>query len=193
MLNFKLRIVLSACIHLRADLSMVSTGRPSHGLTGYGISMCKPRCAFACRDVLSSSMLACSESMDVSGMEMHMSSDTLPECYATDDPFLKTLAYCMSTHCQDVAIWALEKYWNMNVAGTLPNQPILKATYQQTFSDMGTDPTDTLVINEELDKTMFVSQEDYEGSYNAQGVFEEMEGNHERYGCVPAFALRLVD
>ncbi|KAL8726391.1 MAG: hypothetical protein Q9166_006742 [cf. Caloplaca sp. 2 TL-2023] len=134
-------------------------------------------------------MLNCSEHthMHMSGgmvmkREMDMGSETSPECYVTDAAFLHTLAYCMSTHCHDVTVWDLEKYWNMNVAGRQPNQPVPKASYQQTLAEVTTEPTDTLVVGEELNKTMTVSDEDYQGSYNAQGVFEKMEVTHERYG-----------
>lgn len=48
---------------------------------------------------------------------MHMEADTEPECYATDDAFLQSLAYCISTHCQGTPSWELERYWKMNVAG----------------------------------------------------------------------------
>ena len=165
---------------------MTSSGRPGHGLVGYGISMYKPQCAFPCRDVISSSMLDCSVPMHGSdmGMEMGMESATSPGCYATDDAFLNTLAYCMSTHCQDVALWDLEKYWSMNVPGTLRIQPMPKASYQQTLASITKEPTDTLVIGEDLNKTMIVSPEDYEASYNAESVFEKMEVTHETYGCV---------
>lgn len=190
MSSFKLSIILSAaCLHVLLVSSMVSTGRPGHGLIGYGISMYKPLCAYTCRDVLSTSMLNCSEHMDMSegmDMEMDMGSATSPECYATDDAFLETLAYCMSTHCQNVPVWDLEKYWNMNIAGTQPKQPVPKATYQQTLANMTTEPTDTLVVGEDLNKTMIVSEEGYQSSYNAQSVFEEMEDHHETYGCVLA-------
>ena len=191
MWSFKLSYVLSACflVHM---VSSMSAGRPGHGLIGYGISMYKPLCAFTCRDVLSSSMLNCSVPMDEADMDMDMDSATSPECYSTDDAFLETLAYCMSTHCPDIAVWELEKYWRTNVAGTQLNQPIPKANYQQTLANITTEPTNTLVIGEELNKTMIISHEDYEASYNAHGVFEKMEVTHETYGCVPAWSLGVV-
>ncbi|KAL8718847.1 MAG: hypothetical protein Q9225_004073 [Loekoesia sp. 1 TL-2023] len=117
------------------------------------------------------------------GMEMDMG-NTSPECYATDDAFLETLAYCISTHCQNVAIWHLEKYWIMNVAGTQLDQPAPKATYQQTLAKITSRPTNTLVIGEELNQTMIISTGDYEASYNAHGLFEETERNHETYGII---------
>lgn len=191
MSSFKLSYILSACflVHM---VSSMSTGRPGHGLIGYGISMYKPLCAFICRDVLSSSMLNCSAPMDNAEMDMDMDSATSPECYATDNVFLETLAYCMSTHCQDIAVWELEKYWRANVAGTQLNQPVPKASYQQALANITTEPTDTLVIGEKLSKTMVISHEDYTSSYNAHGVFEKMEVTHETYGCVSGWVLGIV-
>lgn len=164
---------------------MVSNGRDGHGLIGYGISMYNPLCAYTCRSVLSTSMLNCSHSMHMSeGMEMEMGGETSPECYATDNVFLQTLAYCMSTHCQHVDIWELEKYWQLNVAGTQPDQPLPKLTYQQALRTIATKPTDTLILGQDLNSTMSISDQDYRESFNAQSVFEGMERNHETYGCV---------
>ena len=81
----------------------------------------------------------------------------------------------------------------MNVAGTQPNQPDPKATYQQTLANITTEPTDTLVVSEDLNKSMIISDEDFEASYNVHGLFEEMESNHETYGCVSAWSLRVVN
>ncbi|KAL8996294.1 MAG: hypothetical protein Q9169_004180 [Polycauliona sp. 2 TL-2023] len=114
----------------------------------------------------------------------HMDMETSPECYATDDNFLRTLAYCMSSHCQGVTFWDLERYWNLNVAGRQSDQPIPKATYQQTLARITTKPTDTLVLGEDLNQTMLVPDEDYQASYNAQGNFERMERRHEKYGII---------
>lgn len=157
--------------------------------------MYNPLCAFTCRDVLSSSELSCSEHMHGSGMDMDMGMDsaTSPECYATDDTFLQTLAYCMSTRCPDLAVWDLERYWSMNVAGTKQIQPLPKASYQRTLADISTAPTATLVEGEELNTTMIVSHEDYEASYNAHGVFEKMEINHETYGCVQTWSFTTMN
>ncbi|KAL8953431.1 MAG: hypothetical protein Q9222_000705 [Ikaeria aurantiellina] len=166
---------------------MTSTGRPGHGLIRYGISMYQPLCASTCRDVLSTSKLDCSE-MDMSGMDMDMDmgmgSETSPECHATDNAFLATLAYCISTRCQDVPLWNLERYWTMNVAGTSVDQPLPKATYQETLANMTTRPKDTLAVGGDLNRTMLVPDEDYRTSYRTHGVFERVETNHATYGQV---------
>ena len=187
MATFKSSVLVSAFLYFVLVSSHISRGRDGHGLIGYGISMYEPLCAYTCRDVLSASMLNCSEQTHMHGgmvmkREMEMDMETSPECYASDHAFLYTLAYCMSTHCQDVAVWDLEKYWNMNVAGRHSNQPVPKATYQETLADVITKPNDTLVVGEELNHTMIISDEDYRGSYNAQRMFEKMEKSNERYG-----------
>ncbi|KAL8977836.1 MAG: hypothetical protein Q9205_006444 [Flavoplaca limonia] len=190
--NLHFSQLLLLCLYGLLVSSHVSTGRDGHGLIGYGISMYKPLCAYACRDVLSTSKLECSEETDMTHMHgamlkkraTHTAIETSPDCYASDNNFLRTLAYCMSAYCQGVAIWDLEKYWTLNVAGRQSDQPVPKATYQQTLATLPTTPSDTLVVGEDLNRTMLVSAEDYQGSYNAQDVFERMERNHERYGIV---------
>ncbi|KAL8847159.1 MAG: hypothetical protein Q9221_007789 [Calogaya cf. arnoldii] len=185
------RSLLLASIHVLLVSSHVPTGRDGHGLIGYGISMYNPLCAYTCRDVLSASMLDCSEHTDMhmhGGMltkrAMGMAIETSPECYASDNNFLRTLAYCMFSHCQDVPIWDLEKYWNLNVAGKQPSQPTPRVTYQETLANIATRPMDKLVSGEALNHTMIVSDENYQASYNAQAMFERMENNHSKYGIV---------
>ncbi|KIY01865.1 uncharacterized protein Z520_02003 [Fonsecaea multimorphosa CBS 102226] len=83
---------------------MTSSGRAGHGLIGYGINMYFHYCCTACRNVLSASQLNCSKIAEMEGMGgMDMSGDgdftTMPECYATDDAFLQSLALCISQRC----------------------------------------------------------------------------------------------
>ncbi|QDS72601.1 hypothetical protein FKW77_001484 [Venturia effusa] len=174
----------------------VSTGRAGHGLIGFGIEMYNPGCAYACRAVLSTSPLNCSahHSMSMPGMDMHMGAETEPECYATDDAFLQSLAYCISTRCQDTPAWELERYWKMNVAGRAQVQPDPKETYQQALEKAGT-PTETLVSGDPLNQTSRISDDDYISNYNALVIFEEMETLHEKYGIVVivlGFALPIL-
>ena len=185
MFNFKFIIILLLNLGGLRLPSMVSG--EGHGLVGYGFTLYKPLCAYVCRDIFSLSPLNCSEPMDMEDMEAEV--ETSPECYATDDSFLQSLAYCLSTHCQDVALWDLEEYWSKYVADWEPNQAIPKETYEQASQNVTTKPTETIVIGEDLNKTMLVSDEDYEASHNAFSNFEKMETNHATHGCVkvPAF------
>lgn len=171
--------------------SMETEGRYGDGLIGYGITMYKPNCAVSCRAVISSSALNCStQSMEgMDGMSMAemsgMTISTSATCYATDDIFLRTLAYCMSTHCsgtEKVPAWELEQWWLLNIADRIQNPPIPKWTYQQALDKVTTTPNVTLVSGDPLNQTSLVAETDYTSNFNAQGMFEEMEITHERYG-----------
>ena len=186
MSNFKLILIL--LVNLRLS-SFVLAG---HGFIGYGYSLYDPLCAYTCRDLFSSSRLNCSEPMDPAATDEDAEADTTPECYATDDAFLQSLAYCLSTHCQDVSLWDLEEYWGKYEADWEPRKAIPKASYQQTSQNITTKPTDILVIGEDLNKTMMVSDEDYELAHNSYSNFRKMEINHATHGCVTAELFKVL-
>ncbi|KAF1977649.1 hypothetical protein BU23DRAFT_550921 [Bimuria novae-zelandiae CBS 107.79] len=177
------------------DMSLSNT-RNGHGLIGYGIDMYKPNCAYSCRAAISSCTLDCSTMMEMDGMDMSMDEmmmETSADCYATDDAFLETMAYCISTKCEGVPAWELEKYWKANIAGTKAVQPDPKWTYQETLERITSPPNET--AGSELNKIMLVSEEDWMASWNAQDSFEKAEGKHEKYSIVivvTCFALPIA-
>lgn len=168
--------------------------RAGHGLIGYGINMYSPTCCTACRDVFSGSQLECSEvaSMDhhMAGMDMGGGDfETSPECYANDDSFLQSLAFCISERCPsdpldgpDIKDWQIEKWWQRSVVGRMAVQPDPKETYQQALAKVKARPTQTAVAGELLNGTMLSPEEDYISSWNADSMFEQVEVTHERYG-----------
>ncbi|CAI6335921.1 unnamed protein product [Periconia digitata] len=40
---------------------------------------------------------------------------TKPSCWADDNAFLPTLAYCINTRCKSVSVVAVERYWKEQV------------------------------------------------------------------------------
>lgn len=161
-------------------------GRAGYGFIGYGISMYPPTCAHACRDSISNP-LDCGDdgSMHhVHGMvrRMDMGHMPSPECYATNDAYLETLAYCISTHCQDVEAWRLEKYWERNVPGRLEYQPEPKETYQEALAKVTTPPNSTTPLDQTLLFVSLVDEETYLATFNAKDAFEINENAHSRYG-----------
>ncbi|KAF2873527.1 ferric reductase like transmembrane component-domain-containing protein [Massariosphaeria phaeospora] len=175
-------------------LAHVSSGREGKGFIGYGITMYDPVCAYACRDTVSAWMLDCGDAgsgghSHHSAMEMETPS---PLCYATNDPFLQTLAWCISTHCKDVPISKLEQYWELNVAGRQSEQPSPKYSYQTALA-MVTEPPTTVVDPEEiLDVTSLVDEESYLGSYNGDWVFEIIETTSTRYSLVLFLTCTII-
>ncbi|KAJ4295254.1 hypothetical protein N0V90_007265 [Kalmusia sp. IMI 367209] len=186
-----------AFLLIHAVTCMNMDGRKGHGLIGYGINMYKPNCAFSCRAAISSCTMNCSTMMEMDGMDMSMGDmmmETSADCYATDDAFLKTMAYCISTKCQGLAKWELEKYWKDNIPGTSAVQPDPKWTYQETLDRITSPPNETVVGGDSLNRTMLVSEDDWQANWNAQDAFEEAEGKHEKYSIiivVTCFALPI--
>ncbi|KAF2738963.1 ferric reductase-like protein transmembrane component 4 [Polyplosphaeria fusca] len=180
---------------LTLTLSVVSLlltachARTGHGLVGYGIEMYQPLCASTCRTVLSPCTLDCSTEMEMDMSHHDMSSmdpmfETAPECYATDDIFLQSMAYCISTKCADVPDWKIEKYWKENIAGSEDVQPDPKWTYSQALENIKEKPTETVMSGDTLNKTMLISEDDWLPNWNAQGAFEHQEGLHAKYSIV---------
>lgn len=124
--------------------------------------------------------------MDNMDMDMSAEFTTSPDCYASDDSFLQTLVYCMSTHCSGVADWKLEQYWVMNVAGIEPGQPDPKETYGTTLSRVVDEPTEIYAADggDELNKTMLVAESDYDSEFRSLTTFGNAEDTHSRYGLV---------
>lgn len=166
-----------------------SEGRHGHGVIGYGIDMYNPACAFACRDTVTGWMLDCDGSMNG---EDHDHGDggmddmgwPSPECYATNDPFLQTLAWCISTHCQGVAMSQLEEFWTAYVTGRYAVQPSPKYSYQKALQLVTEPPTSIVSLSDVLNVPSLIDEEVYLSSYNGDHGFEKMEAKTSRYGYV---------
>lgn len=167
-----------------------------NGIIGYGIKMYDPPCAFACRDTAQGWMLDCAntdgggddhtdddEMDDMEGMEgmddMEMPSS---ECYANNDPYLQTLAWCISMHCDGISTSKLEEFWASNVAGSLANEPSPKYTYQMALQMVTEPPTSIISTGVTLDTPSLVDEEVYLSSYLGNHGFENMEARTSRYG-----------
>ncbi|KAK3324330.1 putative ferric-chelate reductase [Cercophora scortea] len=167
----------------------ISSGRTGNGFIGYPIAMYNPTCAYACRDTVTSWTLNCTDSEDMSGHDMSDmagmdmgSSSPSPECFATNDPFLQTLAWCISTHCTDEDIATLETYWQLNVAGRQAVQPLPKDSYQRALLKVTTPPTSVLDADAVLNEVSLVDEDAYAANLGGEYGFEDMEITHERYG-----------
>ncbi|KAL2830323.1 ferric reductase [Aspergillus cavernicola] len=169
-------------------LSLVQQVQSEHGLVGYGISMYNPACAFACRAAITNP-LNCS--MDA-GQDMDMDTDAswmveeapTPDCYATNDPFLQTLAYCMYDRCLTEANSTLQKYWETNVAGTESDVPSPKESYEEALKSIQSVPgiiTDSSTV---LNSAGRLSDEVYALNYKKLTVFEKIIRSNERYALV---------
>lgn len=143
------------------------------GFIGYGNSLYVPVCAYSCYRSISSATLNCS-STNPEGK-----SSTDPDCYATDDAFLETLAYCMSTRCPDLSMWELEKFWSENAADGI--EP--KYTYSEALERV--DGATTAVYDDDvgvINVTSIVPESVWYPTFNTETVFEAMEELQNKYG-----------
>ncbi|KAI3547549.1 ferric reductase transmembrane component 4 [Colletotrichum filicis] len=190
-----LAAVFLAAAGMAGGVVAEEVGIAGHGLIGYGITMYQPLCAYSCRVALSASPLNCSKVMEIHGMTM---ADTSPECYANDNVFLTSFAWCIHTRCTDLSIWEIEKYWQSTEASIRNSHrrldepgvnvnaypPAPKWTYQEALSNVNGTPTATVVFALPLKEKSLVSDADYQVQYNTMGMFEKMEVAHERYGLI---------
>ncbi|CAK1367593.1 unnamed protein product [Cercospora beticola] len=169
--------------------SMVTTGRPGHGLIGYGITMYNPVCPYACRAALSSNKLNCSSTMVMDGRPMI---ETSAACYASNFDFLTSVAWCIQPRCTDMTLWAIEQWWQKEIPGKQAVQPDPQWTYQATLYRSQTPPTLELQSGDPINTTVRVSDAAYNIQANTLAVFTEVEVNHSKYGLILMLSSTII-
>ncbi|KAH7305494.1 ferric reductase transmembrane component 4 [Stachybotrys elegans] len=167
---------------LLAPVSSQSTGRPGHGLIGYGITMYQPACAHACRGGLPRSAIPCHTLH-----HGHHSSSVSSDCLAMSEAFLLSAAWCLHTRCMEesVPVAELEKFWRMDLVGRELVQPMPMWTYEESLHRVRQNPpTQTLAEEGVFNETVLVDDDSYIATWNGNSAFEAVEANHNTYGLV---------
>lgn len=176
-----LALIVSACL-LKSSPGL--TRRPEYGVIGYGIDFWQPVCAFACRTTIAFMAVHCNQTIGYGNeLENHEdASSPTPECFATNDPFLQTLAWCISTHCDNIAIPRLERYWMLKVPGEWTHQPSPKWSYKESLNSITKLPMSDVSMGEPLSEASLVKEEEYISNFNAMSSWASVEVTHETYG-----------
>ena len=153
-----------------------------HGVIGFGISLYQDLCCQACHDSLSSLHLNCTTFTESDGtsMDMTMMGTTSDECYASNVPWLQTMAYCIQQHCD------AEGYGAKKQAKCFSKQAVADAS-EPTFQDSLPATAPTTELSEDamwLNVTSLVNINVY---YNTRGSLKEFarsEYIHTRYSYV---------
>ena len=96
---------------------------------------------------------------------------TDPACYASNDAFLETLAYCMQSRCTDLELWEGEKYWTEMATGS-PDVPA-KYSYGETLKLLSSSPPNaTIARGKALNVTSKTRDHDYQMAWNTVGENE---------------------
>ncbi|CAL3970652.1 unnamed protein product [Diplocarpon coronariae] len=161
----------------------VSAG--ANGIIGFGLSLYQDQCCQACYDSLSALSLSCTTfgddasagAGDMGGMSM---GTTSPECYATNAPWLETMAYCIKSNCEAHGYPARKQascFSKHAVAGA--STP----TFQQSLPSVA--PTVELEADAMwLNATSLVNREIYSSTYGTEAEFARSEYIHTRYSLI---------
>ncbi|KAI0472640.1 ferric reductase like transmembrane component-domain-containing protein [Xylariaceae sp. FL0804] len=158
-------------------LPAVVTGQ--QGLTGFPTNIYDPFCAMACLRSISSLALSCSAT-DAAGQRVGMVAfSTSSACWASNTPYLTTLAWCMHARCGaddddgnvPPAASRLELFWETQATGqssagvaTVP----AKWSYAETLARVVARPPAVQLTAEdtELNETSLVPPETYRMQWN---------------------------
>ena len=142
--------------------------------------------AMACVRSIYGLMLSCSTmSNNTLGM---MQQTTSSECWATNEPYLTTLAYCMYVKCKDSHVPAskLGWFWETEATGQSTAGQVLigpKWTYAEALAQIQSPPTIELDANaEQLNVTSLVSEEVYQKQWNVLVAVNEETAKENLFG-----------
>ena len=145
-------------------LALVGTGltQDGHGILGLGLVRYNPLCAAACTEAIQKTRLSCS--LNGSVYISHATfPNTLPSCFASDEPYLTTLAWCIQQHCPDQEDPArIEHFWKTKITMNANKPPFPKWTYQQALVHIQDPPTVVVAPQASLNETSIIDEAAWE-------------------------------
>lgn len=179
---------------LLALLYLADNADATYGIVGYGISLYQDLCCQSCHDSLSALYLNCttfmeddSSGMDDMGMDMDMDMGGMPmmgmtsdECYASNIPWLQTMAYCIQQNC-DADGYPQQKQAQCFSVHAVAGAP--EPTFQDSLPT--TPPREELAGDAMwLNVTSLVNSDLYYSTHGTLGEFAKAEYLHTRYSYV---------
>ncbi len=138
----------------------------------HGFSPYEPLCAESCLRALSSYTLDCTSPADHHGGHSHGSSTT-PDCYASNTPFLTSVAWCFSTKCAEhsVPVSTLQRFWERFVTAS-NGKVAAKWSYPIALANVGPQPPTHQLdgADTDLNVTSIVSPDAYLKQWNVLGM-----------------------
>ncbi|KKP01903.1 ferric reductase transmembrane component 3 [Trichoderma harzianum] len=171
---------------LTSVLVAASASVPVAGLQGFGDQSTGYflYCATACNRALGSNYLSCSFAGYVpSGMMDSDSASATLACRGSNMPFLSSLAYCISTHCNyDMGI--IETWWAAKSTGSGGAFEPPRWSYQEALMNVTIAPTHVITAKDNLTSTMLANETNYRNQYGTLFMVDREEFLHEKYGLV---------
>jgi hypothetical protein len=132
----------------------------------------QPIALHACRVALSDATLECTSD-----------GKTLPTCYATNEPFLCTLALCLQKHSQNVSQAQIDSFWSEYAAGWADNQQQPGTSYLQALDAAGS-PTRTIGRHGSITEPSWILEDDYQRAYRSVSIWLRSESSQVMYSYV---------
>ncbi|KAJ6257546.1 Ferric/cupric reductase transmembrane component [Drechslerella dactyloides] len=178
---------------------MLATSVAGQGqLNGFPASPYDPFCAMSCLRSLSSLMLDCSSMGQTIGM---MTMSTTSDCWASNTPYLTSLAWCMHTKCAayDVPKSKLEWFWETEATGQTKAGAVTvpaKWSYAEALAHVVEPVTVQLKAGDmDLNATSIVSPDVYLRQWNVLTSIQRETTIENAYGIVmlvTGFGLPIV-
>ena len=156
-----------------------------NGIVGFGIPLFQDLCCQSCHDSLSSLYLNCttfpegdnmSMSMSMS-MEMDMMGTTSDQCYATNIPWLQTMAYCIQQNCN-------ARGYSAEMHAKCFRAQVVAGASEPTFQDSLPATAPTVELSKDamwLNVTSVVNKNTYYATHGTLKEFARSEYIHTRY------------
>lgn len=133
-----------------------------------------PVCGHACRLAIQKNPLECTSNETKS---------TSADCYASNTPYLTTLAYCLSTKCESETYAELNAFWSRYTIGTTAPQPAPQLSYKVALQKAGT-PNETASTGALLTETSLVPEDTYQFQVKELNSWNEAEDTHSKAAYV---------
>ncbi len=182
------KLTLPAILGLALCVAIVPCSATVEGLRGLTMPTDDPPCAFACTGSLAGFALACSvedHGHHGGGGHGHGSPiQTSPSCRAGDEAYLTSVAWCMSTKCEEynVPVSTLEQVWELQVTG----DPDVRAkwSYAQALLQVAEPPTRELAMGDMLNVTSLAAPASWLLNFNTASVMDHESRTQSIYGYV---------
>ncbi|KAG7111374.1 Calcium-transporting ATPase 2 like protein [Verticillium longisporum] len=159
--------------------------------------MYDPPCAFACRDAIAPHRLNCSTVEPKPRERRHGGHKpkfkTTPACFATDDSYLQSMAWCIQARCDDLETWAIDKFWGADVIwNQADHHETPRLGFHDALSQAGKAPNEEMEEHEVLTGAKLVPDKDWDRAFAMVRTFARVETSNSKYGIIVVLTAVLL-
>lgn len=154
-----------------AGISLAQDGK---GMLGFGITRYASVEATACITLAQLASFSCTlkASKFVHGISYP---NTPPACFASNDAYLTTAAYCFQQHTKGQKVEVLENVWRIEATMANGQPPYPKWSYMETVSHIYGSPKETWISKKLLNTTAIIPEatwKKYRDTFAMDAVYE---------------------